>query len=49
MLYYKAMGTGFFSKMMMSSLLLAFGDRVLIESAVDLTKYIVILEIEYLV
>lgn len=49
MLYYKAMGTGFFSKMMVSSLLLAFGDRVFIESAVDLIKHIFILEIEYLV
>lgn len=49
MLYYKAMGTGFFSKMMVSSLLLTFGDRVLIESAMDLIKHIFILEIEHLV
>lgn len=42
-------GHDLFSEMMMSSLLLAFGDRELLESTVDLIRYIFVLEIEHIV
>lgn len=42
-------GRDLFSEMMVSSLLLAFGDRELLESTVDLIRYIFVLEIEHIV